>query len=60
MVSETASRLVSAATLSECLDLSPVTILGMARRGEIPCVKLNPRVIRFDPDAVLARLRERA
>ncbi len=36
------------------LRLSPRTVLQLARRKKIPCVRFNERVLRFHPRSILA------
>ncbi len=55
-----ATDLLTAHELAERLRVSPDTVLTWARRGEIPTLRLSPKVIRFDPRAVLAALTERS
>ena len=38
--------------LAQRLRLSPETILQMVRDNKIPAIRLSPKVIRFDPQAV--------
>ena len=49
-------NLLTLGELSERLRLHPVTTRGLYRRGRIPGIKLGHRTLRFDYDAVLARL----
>jgi excisionase family DNA binding protein len=38
--------------VAEYLRLKPETVRGMARRGELPCLKIGPRVWRFRPEEI--------
>ena len=51
-----AVRYVTADELSILLKLSPEMIKKLARQGKIPVVRVSPKVLRFDPDAVMAAL----
>ncbi len=51
--------LVTAEDLARIVRVQPSTILQWARGGTIPCVRINAKVLRFDPDAVVAALSER-
>jgi hypothetical protein len=48
--------LVSAAELSRLSGLSEFTLQKLSREGKIPCIRINPRVIRFRPSEVEAAL----
>ena len=48
-------RLYDAAGIAPWLSVSARGVLEMARRGDIPVVKLNQRVLRFHPRTILAR-----
>jgi excisionase family DNA binding protein len=49
-------ELLTLAELAQRLQLHPVTTRGLYRRGKIPGLKLGHRTLRFDYQAVLARL----
>jgi excisionase family DNA binding protein len=51
-----AAPLVTADAIAECLGITTRSVLRMANRGTIPAVRLNPRLLRFDRDAVLAAI----
>ena len=54
------STLVDAKEMGRRIGLDPQTVKRMARHGQIPVIKINPRVIRFDPNEVIAALKEAA
>jgi excisionase family DNA binding protein len=43
---------LTARQLAEILQVSESTVLRLARRRRIPCVRLSPRIIRFHLEAV--------
>ncbi len=47
---------LTAAELGTLLRLSREKILTMARKGQIPSIRLSPKTIRFDPEAVAAAI----
>ncbi|MGC9258583.1 MAG: helix-turn-helix domain-containing protein [Phycisphaerae bacterium] len=47
---------LTASELGKLLRLSREKILVMARKGQIPAMRLSPKTIRFNPDAVAAAL----
>jgi hypothetical protein len=49
----------TARQLGKRMGLSTRTVLDLARRGVIPCVRFNARVIRFDLEAVMRELQQR-
>jgi excisionase family DNA binding protein len=52
---ETVQQVEDANKVGERLGLKPETVLQMARRGRIPCVRLGRSVVRFDwPDVMRA------
>ena len=51
-------RLWIVADVTKFLRLSPETIRVMARKGELPAIKLGKRLWRFDPSRIQARLDE--
>lgn len=53
---EQPTELVTARELAKRLRVAPETIRGWGRRGCIPTLRLSPKVIRYNPDAVLAAL----
>lgn len=55
-----ATELMTARELAKRLRVSPETVRAWARRGYIPTLRLSPKVIRYNAEAVLAVLAERA
>ena len=51
-------KLETAEELAQRLHLKPSTIRKWSRQGKIPAVRISPKVVRFDPIAVLAALSE--
>lgn len=51
-----ATELLTARELAKRLRVSPETVRGWARRGSIPTLRLSPKVIRYNAEAVLAAL----
>lgn len=47
------NSLISAELLASQLGVTPRTVRDWARKGKIPCVRISPKVIRFNPEAVL-------
>ena len=41
--------------IAKWMRLSPRTVLDLARRGKIPTVRLNDRVLRFHPRTILSK-----
>lgn len=54
------SELLTADQLAERLRIRPRTVQVWARQGRIPAVKFSLKVVRFDWNAILAMLRDRA
>jgi predicted site-specific integrase-resolvase len=54
------SDFVTAEEIARKLRLRPHTIQEWTRDGLIPAVRLNQRVVRYDPVAVEAAIRERS
>ncbi len=52
-------KLETAEELAERLHLKPSTIRKWSRQGKIPAVRISPKVVRFDPAAVMAALSDR-
>lgn len=44
---------LTAKQLAKQLKVSPDTVRAWARRGVIPILRISPKVVRFDPIAVL-------
>jgi excisionase family DNA binding protein len=57
--SKTPLDAMSAADVAEALGLARETVVEMARRGELPRVKLNRRVIVFRRSSIEALLKRR-
>jgi excisionase family DNA binding protein len=53
---EQATELLTARELAKRLRVSPETVRAWARRGNIPTLRLSPKVIRYNAEAVLATL----
>lgn len=53
---EQATELLTARELAKRLRVSTETIRTWARRGRIPTVRLSPKVIRYNCEAVLSAL----
>ena len=51
--------LMTAEELADALAVSPATIMGWARKGVIPAVRISDRTIRFDWHTVLRELAKR-
>ena len=49
-------KLETADELAQRLHLKPSTIRTWSRQGKIPVVRISPKVIRFDSQAVMAAL----
>jgi len=52
-------RLWTVADVAARLVLNPNTVYKMARRGDLPCIKINARNLRFDPEEIAAHLAKR-
>ncbi len=46
-------KLLTAEDMAQELDVSPSTITEWGRQGKIPRVKISPKIIRYDKDAIL-------
>lgn len=44
--------LLKTAEMARELRVSPKTLLNWLGQGRVPCVRLSPRVVRFEPDKV--------
>ena len=49
--------LLTAEELAERLKIQPSTVRRWSRDGRIPTVRLSPKVVRYDYDAVVETLR---
>ncbi len=50
-------RLLTINQLAEKLELHPVTVRGLKRRGVIPAIRIGHRTLRFEYDAVIDALK---
>jgi excisionase family DNA binding protein len=53
---EQETELLTARELAKRLRVSPETVRAWAQRGRIPMLRLSPKVIRYNAEAVLAAL----
>ncbi len=49
-------ELLTSRELAKHLRVKPETVRDWARRGRIPVLRLSPKVIRYNADAVIAAL----
>lgn len=56
---EQSTELLTAQELAKRLRVSTETVREWARRGDIPTLRLSPKVIRYDAEAVLAAISSR-
>ena len=54
------NEFLTAEQLAQDLSLKPATIKRWALEGIIPCLRLSPKVVRFDPAEVEKALKKRA
>ena len=52
-------ELLTAAEMAARIRVRPTTLQEWAREGKIPSIRINPKVIRFDAEAVILALSER-
>jgi predicted site-specific integrase-resolvase len=52
-------ELLTAEEVAGRLRIRPETLKAWARRGRIPRIRISPKVVRFDLDAVIESLRSR-
>ena len=50
------SELLTAAEMAARLRIKPTTLQEWAREGRVPCIRITPKVIRFDAEAVILSL----
>ena len=53
---EAREEFLTARQLAQVLQVSESTVRRLAREGRIPCVRLTPRLLRFNPKAVYRAL----
>ena len=53
---EAREEFLTSRQLAEVLQVSESTVRRLARDGRIPCVRLTPRLLRFNPKAVFRAL----
>lgn len=53
------TELMTADEVAERLQVCPVTVRQWARRGWIPTVRLSPKVVRYDLEAVVKAMTKR-
>jgi excisionase family DNA binding protein len=53
---EAREEFLTARQLAGVLQVSESTVRRLAREGRIPCVRLTPRLLRFNPKAVFRAL----
>jgi len=53
---EAREEFLTARQLAEVLQVSESTVRRLAREGRIPCVRITPRLLRFNPKAVYRAL----
>lgn len=53
------TELMTADEVAERLQVRPVTVRQWARRGWIPVVRLSPKVVRYDLEAVVKAMTKR-
>ncbi len=52
-------KLLTAEEIADALQVRPSTVRLWARRGWIPRIRLSPKVVRYDLDAVVDALKKR-
>lgn len=50
------TALVNTSTMADLVGLRPCTIRKWANKGMIPCIRVGPKVMRFDPEKVRAAM----
>ena len=53
---EAREEFLTARQLAQVLQVSESTVRRLAREGRIPCVRITPRLLRFNPKAVYRAL----
>jgi excisionase family DNA binding protein len=52
------TNLMTTSELAEMLKLRPETIRKLARIGKIPSIRLSPKIVRYDPQAVIKSMQK--
>jgi excisionase family DNA binding protein len=52
------TKLFDVAQAAQVLGLHPGTVYRLARARRLPCIRIGPRVVRFDPRALDRFLRQ--
>jgi len=52
-------KLLTVEEMAARMQVKPTTIRFWARAGVIPALRITPKIVRFDPEAVLAAINER-
>jgi len=53
------NELVSKEKMGRLIGVKPGTVGRWSREGKIPRIVISPKIIRFDPEAVLLALRQK-
>ncbi len=53
------SNLISRSQVAALLNVSPHTIMRMTQSGQIPAIRFNKRLIRYDPVIVQAFIKDK-
>ena len=51
-------KLLKAKEAAELLAISPRKLWELTNRGDIPCVKMGPKVVRYDVDDLCAAIKK--
>ncbi|HWK28929.1 MAG TPA: helix-turn-helix domain-containing protein [Solirubrobacter sp.] len=51
-------KLLTADEVADLLAIKRKTVYNLAASGTIPCVRIGPRTVRFDPDRLAEWVRE--
>ena len=52
------TELLTTPELARLLKLQPETVRRLVRRGQIPSIRLSPKIVRYDADAVMRAMRQ--